>query len=88
MINKYRKEIDLIDQEMKQLFLKRMTINKNVAEYKKQNKLPIFDANREKEIFASLTNDINDPTLKKLYQSFLFKVVELSKIYQKEQNND
>ena len=84
MLKKYRNEIDKIDEEMKKLFLKRMEIVKNIADYKAKSKIDVLDNSREKEMFAKLTNDIKDEKLKKLYISYLFKIIELSKIYQKE----
>ena len=45
-----RQAIDRIDQEMGRLFEERMTLGKEVAEYKIANALPIFDPVREKAI--------------------------------------
>ena len=84
MLKKYRNEIDSIDKEMKELFIKRMQIAKNVADYKKKNKVAIHDINREKEMFEKLMSDIKDPKLKELYAAFLLRTVELSKLYQKD----
>ena len=40
---KARKEINEIDKEMADLFVKRMAAVKDVAEYKAENDLPIYD---------------------------------------------
>ncbi|MDO5715188.1 MAG: chorismate mutase [Tissierellia bacterium] len=45
-----RKEIDGIDQEMVQLFLRRMEIVKGVAQYKIDNQLPVFHKDREQVV--------------------------------------
>ena len=42
-----RKMINEIDDQMKELFLKRMEVVSNVALYKKENNMPIFDSKRE-----------------------------------------
>ena len=43
---KYRQEIDLIDIELKQLFLKRMSIIKKITDYKRENNIAITDITR------------------------------------------
>ena len=47
-LNQCRKEIDKIDKELMYLFEKRMDIAINVAEYKKENNLPILNSTRER----------------------------------------
>ena len=42
-INQIRDEIDLIDKEIRELFVKRMNLSKSVAEYKLENNLSIED---------------------------------------------
>ena len=51
-INQIRDEIDLIDKEIRELFVKRMNLSKSVAEYKLENNLSIEDINREIEIIS------------------------------------
>ena len=46
----YRLEIEKIDKELFDLIAKRMAISSKIGEYKKENDLPIFDAQREKEL--------------------------------------
>ena len=41
-----REQINEIDSEMLKLFLRRMEVAENVAEYKRQNGLPVLDAER------------------------------------------
>ena len=45
----YRKEIDAIDDELVRLFTKRMDVAARIADYKKENGLPIFVPARERE---------------------------------------
>ncbi len=50
-----RKQIDEIDEKLVPLFCKRMDTSLSVALYKKENGMPIFDAEREKAILDSLS---------------------------------
>lgn len=45
-----RAEIDNIDSEILDLFIKRMDVCRQVGEYKKVNKIPVMQGNREQEI--------------------------------------
>lgn len=45
-----RNEIDKIDGELTDLFVKRMKLSKEIAAYKKENNLPVFDKTRERDI--------------------------------------
>ncbi|MCI5938740.1 MAG: chorismate mutase [Bacilli bacterium] len=80
---KYRQEIDLIDIELKQLFLKRMSIIKKITDYKRENNISITDITRETEMFHTLLMDINDND-KKYYKEFLSNIIKISKEYQKD----
>lgn len=51
-LQKIREDIDVIDRELARLFEKRMDIVLKVAEYKKQNNLPVKDKAREEKILA------------------------------------
>lgn len=48
-INDYRREIDEIDDQLVALFGKRMEVAAKIADYKKENDLPIFIPARERE---------------------------------------
>ena len=50
-IKEARKQINEIDKEMAKLFEKRMDAARLVAEYKAENALPVFDPERERELF-------------------------------------
>ena len=49
-LSECRKEIDNIDKELVKLFEKRMNVAINVAKYKIENNLPIFNEAREVEV--------------------------------------
>ena len=82
-LNESRLIIDDIDKKMKELFIKRMKTVKDIALYKKQNGLAIFDEKRESVMFERLGSDL-DEDLKDYYLDFLKNVVRISKEYQKE----
>ena len=49
-----RKEIDQIDDELVRLFCQRMEISAKVADYKKEQHLPIYHPGREREILQKV----------------------------------
>ena len=81
-LDSIRKDIDIIDQEIKALFLKRMELVSLVKTYKKEHKLEVLDVKREQEVLSKQLESIEDETLRKLYESFLIHVMSLSKAYQ------
>lgn len=78
-----RKQINEIDKEMANLFEKRMEAAKLVAEYKAENSLPVFDPERERELFEKNSALIKNEELLPYYLDFLEKTVSVSKNYQK-----
>ena len=55
-----RNQINEIDSEMLKLFLRRMEVAENVAEYKRQNGLPVLDAERERELLANIAQQAGE----------------------------
>lgn len=86
-IEELRQEINKIDEEMANLFNKRMEVAKDIALYKKENNLPIYDKERELQLLNKNLEYIQDD-LKPLYREFLIKLMELSKLYQQFINQD
>jgi monofunctional chorismate mutase len=86
-IEELRLEINKIDEEMANLFNKRMEAAKNIALYKKEFNLPIFDKERELQLLNKNLEYVQDD-LKPLYREFLIKLMELSKLYQQFINQD
>ena len=79
-----RNKINLIDDEILDLFTKRMFISREIAEYKKHNNVAIEDKNREKEILNDIIKKSN-PELKE-YSNVLFEtIIDLSKQFQNEE---
>ena len=77
-----RKEIDLIDDEMLKLFIKRLEIVKEIALIKKEKGLEIHNQAREQEILSRLTSKVDDKYLSGLYPKFIINLIEISRVYQ------
>lgn len=52
-LNDLRKQIDELDKQMIALLAKRMSVVKEVGEYKKQNNIPPLDEKRWQEVLQS-----------------------------------
>ena len=48
-LNELRKEIDRVDDALVRLFVQRMEVSAQIADYKKEHDLPIFVPEREAE---------------------------------------
>ncbi|MBL4933964.1 prephenate dehydratase [Clostridium paridis] len=80
----WRKKIDEIDRELMDLFERRMALVANVAKYKEENNLPIFQEDREKLVIEKNLNYIKREELKKYAEEFLQSLMDVSKEYQRE----
>ncbi len=86
-LNELRNEIDKIDDSLVKLFVERMKLSAQIADYKKENKLPIYVPSREREklqSIAKLAGEEMDNYTRVLY-SMIF---ELSRSYQSKRNNE
>ena len=77
-----RQKINEIDEQMAKLFEERMKVSSEVAKYKKEHALPIFDSSREQEVINKNLNYITDDNIKQYYVNFLQKTMDISKQYQ------
>ncbi|MCR5345396.1 MAG: chorismate mutase [Lachnospiraceae bacterium] len=59
-INEIRSKIDKVNDELLSLLLERLSLSREVAEYKIENNLSIYDKKREDEIINSLTDKCKD----------------------------
>jgi monofunctional chorismate mutase len=78
-----RKEIEAVDKEMLELFIKRMDISYQIGSYKKEHHLPVFDEKREKALLEKQRELLDNEVLWPLYKEFLKEVMRLSKEFQK-----
>ena len=77
----YRKQIDEIDDQMVELFRRRMEVASAIAEYKKQQGMQVLDATREREKLADVCSKV-EPEMRN-YTSVLYSsLFELSRSYQ------
>ena len=81
-LEKARKIINEVDEQMAQLFTKRMEAVKTVAQYKKEHGLQVFDPTREAEIINNGSQRINDEEIKPYYIDFIQNNMDVSKKYQ------
>ncbi len=82
-LDRARQEINEIDKAMAELFVRRMNAAKDVAEHKKENGLPIFDASREEDIIKRNSAYISSDEIRPHYINFLKNTMNVSKEYQR-----
>ena len=81
-LDNIRNEIDNIDSQIAQLFKKRMEAAKSVAEYKRENNIPVFNSEREREIVNKITNEMPDEL--ETYAKTLWQTMfDMSRSYQR-----
>lgn len=62
-INRLRKEIDDIDNQLLDLVRKRLFLTKEIGDIKKEKQIDIIDISREKELFQALRQKCQDLNL-------------------------
>lgn len=67
-LEQLRDGINNIDHQLMELLDKRFELVKKVGAYKKENKLPIVDNDRQKFILEKANNFNNSSSIKKIYQ--------------------
>ena len=86
-LSQLRNEIDAIDSELVRLFGKRMEIAAQVADYKKENGLPIYVPAREREILKDVAEKAG-PEMANYTRVLYSLLFELSRSYQSKRNSD
>ena len=81
-LKELRKEITQVDNAMAELFVRRMALVHDVAEFKMKNGLPVLDPGRENEVLENGAARVQDETLRSYYISFLKEVMAVSRRYQ------
>ena len=76
--------IDFIDNQIIELYVKRMEIVKEITKLKIDNNLPVLDQNREKIMLEKNLEKIKDDEFKKYYKSVLEGFLKASKEMQKD----
>ncbi len=78
-----RDEIRAVDEAMAKLFLRRMAAAGEIAAYKKERGLPVFDAAQEERVLQRCSEFIDDSELRSYYVEFLRHMMDVSKQYQR-----
>lgn len=81
-LTELRQEIDRLDGQIAQLFLRRMDVCREVGEYKKANGLPVLDAQREQELLAAKSALAGTPEDKKALRALFEAVMAESRALQ------
>ena len=81
-LEKARDEIKEADKGIAELFVRRMRAVEEVAKYKKEHGLPVYDAAQEKRVIARNCEYIEDDVIRDYYARFLENTMALSRAYQ------
>ena len=76
-----RNEIDSIDRELVDLFLRRMNVAAEVAEYKRENSLPVFDPARERALLTKIS-ELSGEEFEAYSRTLYATILDLSRSYQ------
>jgi monofunctional chorismate mutase len=82
-----RRELDEIDRELTKLFERRMEVSRRVAEYKRENNLPVLDASREEQVLCSRVEMLSDKTLEQSVRALFMEIMRLSRLTQESMLN-
>ena len=86
-LTELREEINAIDQELVQLFCKRMEVASRIADYKQQHELPIYHPTREEEVLQRVSS-MAGQELEAYVQALYRNLFELSRQYQASRNEE
>ncbi len=86
-LNDIREQIDSIDDQLVSLFVKRMGLSAQVADYKKAHKLPIHVPAREREILQDVAEKAG-PEMANYTRVLYSMLFELSRSYQSKRNTE
>ena len=86
-LKEIRNEIDSIDDQLVQLFCQRMKLSAQVADYKKENNMPIFVPAREREILKKVAEQ-SGSELENYTRTLYSTLFELSRSYQSRRNRE
>lgn len=81
-LKQLRDGIDEIDSGILSLFLKRMELCRNVADYKREHKMPVFQGGREQEIIDRIKKLTANENLENGTTALFTNIMDISKILQ------
>ena len=82
-LDEIRLSINEVDLKIIESFKERMNLAKEVAIYKKENNMQVFDPKREEALIAKNINALNDKELEGYYLEVFKEILKQSKEYQK-----
>lgn len=83
-IDLLRIEIDDIDQELTKLLERRLNVAKKIAEYKKEQDLPILDESREEVVIQKNIDRLDNPDYADNVREFYISLMGISKSVQED----
>ncbi len=86
-IQEIRKQIDQVDDQLVKLFVERMGLSAQVADYKKANNMPIYVPAREREILQEVAQKAG-PAMSNYARVLYSLLFELSRSYQSKQTTN
>ena len=86
-IKDLREQIDQVDDALVQLFVKRMSLSAQVADFKRENNLPIYVPAREREILQEVAKKTG-PEMANYTRVLYSMLFELSRSYQSKRNSE
>ena len=78
-----RQKIDAINKELIRLFEERLSIVVDIARYKEEHQMQIYDAKREEEVLNLAVTSLNNPDLEDYAKEFMGEVIRICKEYEK-----
>ncbi|MBR1592268.1 MAG: chorismate mutase [Ruminococcus sp.] len=81
-LKELRDRIDITDSEILSLFLKRMELCREVADYKKMNNMPVFQGGREQEVIDRIKKLTDNAELENGTAALFTTIMDISKILQ------
>ncbi len=86
-LQELRNQIDGIDRELVNLFIRRMHVSAEVAEYKRENGLPVLDSSRERALMKKIS-ELSGEQFDHYTHALYATILELSRSYQHEKLNE
>ena len=80
-LQKLRKDIDEIDRELVEIFLRRMSVSAEVAEYKREAGMPVLDPSRERALLERVS-EMSGEEFERYTRTLYSTILDLSRSYQ------
>ena len=81
-IDDYRKEIDILNKEIVEKLERRFKLSREIGKYKEEHGLPVYDAQREKQVLNQI-RELSDEESSLYIERIFLKIMEESREYQK-----